>query len=188
MASRHCTQCGMEAADEDVFCGRCGASLTAVDVVAAAAIEPLTTPMGSGYAFAALIAAGAVAVGSFLPWASAGAGIIKASRSGIEGGDGWITLIIGAAAALVAARALLQSQVPHRGLTISAGIAAAAIAVLELVDIVNRQATNVYGIEIKASPDLGLLAVAAGGIGLVIIAFAGNVAVEAAQNREAPAA
>jgi hypothetical protein len=120
------------------------------------------------------VAAGTVAVGSFLPWASAGGGLLKASGSGIEGGDGWITLIIGAAAALVAVRALLQSRKPHAGLLATTGIAAAAVAAAELVSILSRPGTTIYGVNIKASPDLGLLAVAAGGIALVVIAVAAN--------------
>lgn len=174
MISRHCTQCGTEASVEDVFCGRCGAGLNAVDMGATVPVEPSAIDEGPGYAVAALLAAGAIAVGSFLPWASAGAGLFKASGSGIEGGDGWITLMIGAAAALVAIRALLQSRRPHLGLTISAGIAAVAMAILEVVNILNRPGASLYGVEIKASPDIGLLAIAAGGIGLVVIAFAGN--------------
>lgn len=162
--TRLCPSCG--AASLEAFCGRCGAAMTS---------EP-PAPVGSVYALAALLAAGAVAIGSFLPWASAGAGILKASRSGIEGGDGWLTLGIAAAAALVAIRGLMQSRLPHPGLVVTAGIALVALAAWELVDIVNRQGTSVFGIEIKASPDLGLLAVAAGGIGLVVVALAGQKA------------
>lgn len=174
MASRHCTKCGREALVGDAYCGRCGAKLTASTKGATVAIEPLAIPSEPIYAAAALVAAGTVAVGSFLPWASAGGGLLKASGSGIEGGDGWITLIIGAAAALIALRALLQSRKPHAGLLATTGIAAVALAAAELVSILSRPGTTVYGVDIKASPDLGLLAVAAGGIALVVIAVAAN--------------
>lgn len=173
-ATRYCNQCGAEASTEDIFCGRCGTRLAAVGIGATAAIEPLAIQEGPGYAIAALLAAGAIAIGSFLPWASAGAGLFKASGSGIEGGDGWITLAIGAAAAVVAIQALLRSQRPHPVLMISAGTAALAMAILEVVNILNRPGTSLYGVQIKASPDLGLLAIASGGIGLVVVAFAVN--------------
>jgi hypothetical protein len=130
--------------------------------------------MPPGYALAAVVAGALVAVGSFLPWATVGAGILTASKTGIEGGDGWLTLILGAVAALVSASALIRGRLPNPGLLVSVGVVLVAVAAWEGFDILNRQSATIYGLEIKPSPGVGLLAVAAGAIGLVVVALAAN--------------
>ena len=163
-----CPACGQPVSYSAPGCPRCGWR------PGPPPIQPAPAKKAQQLALVATGFAALIAVGSFLPWAAAGAGLLSASRTGIEGGDGWITLGIGAAAAYVAIRAWLDSRIPHPGKMVAAGLAAAAIAVVDVLDIVGRQATSVYGVEIKPTPELGVLVVIAGGVGLAVIGVAGN--------------
>lgn len=78
------------------FCGVCGAP-AATPAAAAGGPVPITHPTSW------IIAGGAAAaIGSFLPWGTATAPFIgTVSRSGMDGGDGVFTLVLGAALLLL---------------------------------------------------------------------------------------
>ncbi|MFN2526935.1 MAG: hypothetical protein ABR505_11845 [Actinomycetota bacterium] len=80
-----------------------------------------------------------IGVGSFLPWISLKTGFGSITKSGMEGGDGYITLVAGIVAGLVGVAALsskLGSGIAL--LPIIAALIAGAIGLINLVDIQGR--------------------------------------------------
>lgn len=79
-----------------------------------------------------------IAIGSFLPWATALGGLI--SKAGTDGGsDGWVTLVIGLCGlgigiAIGAGQGLIWAPI----LTLLLGIAAGAVGAADVNDISNR--------------------------------------------------
>jgi len=86
-----------------------------------------------------IVAGGAVvAIGSFMPWASALGGLV--SKSGIDGGDGWITLLLGlGVVGLGIAIGCKQGTLPLPIITAVLGLAATALAAFEVSDVHDRQ-------------------------------------------------
>lgn len=106
-----------------------------------------------------------IVVGSFLPWASAGG----MSFSGIDGGDGWITLVLGLA---LGATALIPAA--KNGMLIVAGIAL-ALVVYELIDIMGAG-----GGAIEVSIGIGIWIMLVGGIAGLVGAIQARKGEEAA--------
>lgn len=99
----------------------------------AASPAPLNTP-----AWGVVVGGALVAIGSFLPWISATiplAGSIN--RSGIEGGDGLITVILGVLVLLVGISAL-RNERPSRIPTILLTFISLGIVVFEYANITGR--------------------------------------------------
>jgi hypothetical protein len=87
-----------------------------------------------------LIAGGlALVIGAFLPWVTISAPFIGTlSKSGIDGGDGWITLALGATLAVFGFRVLKdQGTLPFAAGLVVAGIAG-AMTLFEMTDVSNR--------------------------------------------------
>lgn len=88
----------------------------------------------------ALVGAGALAVGSFLPWATITAPFVgTVSRSGMEGGDGWMSVIVAVVAGLVGLRLLSSPPAgAQRVLLALGGVAGLGLALFEFNDISRR--------------------------------------------------
>lgn len=95
-----------------------------------------------------------MALGSFLPWVKASAGAFFATASGIEG-DGVFTLLL--AALIVACFTLIKSPRTAGTATLSLGAAAGVLAGYELFDISNKAEALSTGLDVAASPGVGLL-------------------------------
>lgn len=95
-----------------------------------------------------LLASGAIiAVGSFMPWATALGGVL--SKSGIDGGDGWITVILGlAAVGLGLAAGMRKGLLPLMIIGALCSIGSAALAVYEMHDVHSRALTIGSGLVI----------------------------------------
>lgn len=94
-------------------------------------MEPTATGTRSHTQLAALIGAGAIIIGSMLPWATARSVFGSMSMSGIEG-DGVITLVLGAGLALAAwlrpgRRGWQAATLTGAGLVLAVGILDAVI-------------------------------------------------------------
>jgi len=130
----------------------------------------------AGYVVGA--AAALMVCASFLPWVKVNF-FVSIARSGIDGGDGWISVILGGLLAIVAWRLVKAAAEGARApvvLAILLSIAALGLAIFEWVDIENTAAdvgsdTGPFGDEI----DLG--AFITKGIGLYALGLAGVVGV-----------
>lgn len=123
-----------------------------------------------------LIGAGLTALGSFLPWLTATAPFVGTiSTSGLDqGGDGVITLVLGIVLALTGF-ALLQRREPTRRLawlTVAAGLGAAGVAAIDLLNVQVRAAMlktdlelsqNMFADSVTISAGMGLYAIMLGG-------------------------
>ena len=112
---------------------------------------------GDGKRDVALVAAGAIVVGSFLPWAKATTIFGEISISGFEAGDGKLTAGLGAIAAL----ALL---VGWRIVARIAGLISAAIGIYDMVDIEGVADEDVA----RISSSYGIWMVIVGGIVVLV--------------------
>jgi hypothetical protein len=116
-----------------------------------------------------IVAGGAlVAVGSILPWVTAVGGFgISVSRSGIEGGDGLLTIVLGIGIALLGLTMARGEYLSRATVTLIASIVALAVVALDYLDITKRitdaSSDGVYG-----SVGVGLWIV---GVGAVIGAY-----------------
>lgn len=109
-----------------------------------------------------------VAVGSFLPWAQISTGFGSVGLSGTQGGDGYITLVLGGAAALVA---LLNLEKPatslSRGIIVTAGILATLVGIFDMQNLNERLGEVDTSVAIP-SIGMGLFLVIGGGIATVV--------------------
>ena len=95
-----------------------------------------------------------VALGSFLPWVKAEAGVFSATKSGIEG-DGVFTLLL--AVVIVVCFTLIKSQRAAGIAVLSLGAATAVVAGYELFDIKSKADAISTGLAVSASPGFGLI-------------------------------
>ncbi len=95
-----------------------------------------------------------VALGSFLPWVKAEAGVFSATKSGIEG-DGVFTLLL--AVVIVVCFTLIKSQRAAGIAALSLGAATAVVAGYELFDIKSKADAISTGLAVSASPGFGLI-------------------------------
>jgi hypothetical protein len=88
-----------------------------------------------------LVAALLLVIGSMLPWARATAPFIgTVSRSGIDGGDGWISFFIGIVVVIQAIQIIQSRRFTrgHAGVAILLALAAGGLAIYEFSDISNK--------------------------------------------------
>lgn len=130
-------------------------------------------PARSVGALVALAGAGLVIAGSALPWvrATLGEGLV-ASVSGIEGGDGWISMALGVFLAALAIRNRLDPDAGTTGILIVTAVLALLTA-YEVIDIVGAP-------ELAGAPTVtvgyGLWLMAAG----VVVSVLGVIRMKAA--------
>jgi hypothetical protein len=106
-------------------------------------------------------------IASFMPWASGLGGLV--TKSGIDGGDGWISLVIGLAILAVGiAVGLKQGLVWAPIVGTLLGLVAGGLAVFEINDVSGRaEGVDIgYGLWIMAIAALGAIVVAACGFGV----------------------
>ncbi|MHB8513513.1 MAG: hypothetical protein ACYDCC_15255 [Actinomycetota bacterium] len=92
----------------------------------------------------ALIGGLLIALGSFLPWVEAHAGLFSISKSGIDGGgDGVFTLIIGIVTVMIGIARLTGRSLPRflQRSSVVTGLAAGGIAIANWVDLSSRVQT-----------------------------------------------
>jgi hypothetical protein len=114
-----------------------------------------------------------VAVGSFLPWATASAGFLSVSRSGIDGGDGIFTLLLGG---LIAVIGLAWPRHPFgraRWPMLLLGVLAIGLAVFEEWTIQGSMSQNTSAF-VVGNIGVGIYAIAVGGLMAVLGAGFGD--------------
>lgn len=125
-----------------------------------------------------VVGAGASAIlGSFLPWAIVGNGFLSLDRTGIGGGDGWLTVFLGVVLVIRGLAALrgpmegpwaglLGANMRYGWLTVLVGgLLLAGVALYEFVDISRRSVAAVLdGSGVAIDVGLGLLLILAAGI------------------------
>jgi hypothetical protein len=84
-----------------------------------------------------------LALGSILPWATATTGFgATFSRSGIEGGDGLITIVLGIGIALFASTMLRGDNLERWGITFVGAVVALVLLVIDYVSISDNIKAN----------------------------------------------
>jgi hypothetical protein len=140
-----------------------------------ASAAPATAPAGPApdakpQALVLLAGAAAVIIGAFLPWASIQLLGESVDKPGTDG-DGVITLVFAAAAAVLGAIALGASR--RRWQPITAVVLAAlviAVAVLDMADIKSRF-SDASGFDVEVDIGIGLWLTLAGGIAALVGGF-----------------
>ena len=171
----YCPRCGKEALGAQ-FCSSCGTDLglSAAPVAPTAAVAPRAVPWGG----ILIVAGGALAVlGSFLPWLSVTAPLLgNVTRSGLDGGgDGIITLVIGAVLALLGVALILRSGSARRAVigTVLTSLVLGVVAVMDIGDVQTRGilmetslATegNMFADAVAFSVGMGLYVILIGGV------------------------
>lgn len=111
-----------------------------------------------------LVGGALAAVGSFLPWVTASAGALSASRNGIDGGgDGYISLILGGVLVLVGILAVVSK--PSRTWGVVALIPAVLLLLLGVTDLqsVGERISSLDS-SISGGVGIGLIAVVFGAV------------------------
>jgi hypothetical protein len=181
-----CGACGTAVQPTSWFCGSCGAPGPAASpeewaawnngrVTQASATPAATAPVAASVApknAGAFAIAGGITMiaGSFLPWATATAFIGTLEVTGIDGGDGWITVIFGLLAIVVGART--RSGIDS-GAKVTFGIVGAltlALFLFEFSEVSSRvaRAESVSEYSIDASVGVGLWLVGLAGVLMLI--------------------
>ena len=187
MAQEFCPRCGMARTGSFRFCRSCQFDFEANPPVVQAAITPppsaapaptsppgpaawatpATGAAGLNLAAVAVIIGGAIyAVAAFLPWVSMSAPLIgTVTRSGMEGGDGYIVVAIGAVLVLAGVQGF-RGTVSARMRVLTMLVAAAALGLTALE--YNNIRGVIDGIDADyrdlATVGLGVSAMAVGGV------------------------
>jgi len=182
MEAIYCSRCGASVTPGSTFCSRCGAAI-------AASAPPVTVSQGGLNMTAAVILVGGalVAIGSFLPWATA-TGLVSVSKSGLDGGDGIFTLPLGVVIALLGLSRLQRSGLPgNRLVMVILGIIAVGLAWFEGATIQGRldAAASAYAVY---SLGMGIYVMGVGGVLVVLVSIFGERGPQSIQATRAPAA
>jgi hypothetical protein len=116
------------------------------------------------------------AVGSFLPWATASSAFGSASKSGMEGGDGMITVFLGVVIALLGLTRLQRPGLPGNRLTmVLLGAIAIGVAVFEGSNIQSRleASSSAY---VVTSVGMGIYVMGVGGVLALLASLFGATA------------
>jgi hypothetical protein len=106
-----------------------------------------------------------VAVGAFLPWVKASAGAFSATQSGTEG-DGVITLLLAVVVAI--SFSLIKSRGAAGITTMCLGAAIGVIAAYDLFDISSKAEGISTGLDVSASPQIGLILTGLAALAIVV--------------------
>jgi len=113
----------------------------------------------------------AIAMGSFLPWGSVNAGLVRVEQSGMQGGDGWLFLILAGVLAL-GGWATLRGSTGRTWVTILvASVIVVGAALYEALHIATASILNEgqYGVSIQTG--VGILLILAAGIVASLASF-----------------
>lgn len=169
MALVACPECQHEVSDTAATCPSCGHQLRAA--------EPSQPPRfeHAGVTWAAIISAGAVIIGSFLPWVSMTAAFVGQINMAGTSGDGVITLIVGAVVAAVAGTALARKSLSSvTGLIVLLGFGLVGYIAISDMTNLNSSISEMEDDLGVASIGTGLMLVTAGAVlgaiaGIVIL-------------------
>jgi hypothetical protein len=114
-----------------------------------------------------------IGVGSFLPWITVSS-IVSSSRSGLDGGDGVLTLAIGIVLVLVAFANFSGGGLgpASRALSLLGGLGAIGIAIYDGIDV-SSQIAGISSVDVSGSVGMGLFVVGIGGGVAVLVALFG---------------
>jgi hypothetical protein len=168
MEAIYCSRCGASVTPGSTFCSTCGAAI-------APSAPPVTVSKGGFNMTAAVILVGGalVAIGSFLPWATA-TGLVSVSKSGLDGGDGIFTLPFGVVIALLGLSRLQRSGLPgNRLVMVILGVIAVGLAWFEGNHIQSQldAAASVY---VVYSLGMGIYVMGVGGVLVVLASIFGE--------------
>lgn len=79
-----------------------------------------------------------VAAGAFLPWITVATGFVSVSRSGMDGGDGWIALAVGALMAVVGLGGLRSLDSVPNIAAVALGLGALGLGAFEYLSVQDR--------------------------------------------------
>lgn len=137
---RFCTQCAA-ILDGAAYCTTCGTPVGASPPPAPSVVANAQPDRsGRNLAVVLLLAGAGMALGSFLPWVKVTAPFIGTlTKSGIEGGDGWFTLVAGGVVAFAGFTLLNRDDVGTlKRLVILAAVVAGILCIYEYSDISSR--------------------------------------------------
>ncbi|WP_204301112.1 zinc-ribbon domain-containing protein [Actinoplanes campanulatus] len=175
-----CSACGTALPAAAGFCPQCGNPVAAVPGTTATMARPtVERPV----AIWVVLAAGVVAIlGSFLPWVVLSAPFIGTiSKSGVDGSDGWVSVVLGALITGYAAVRLRPMHLPG-AVTVVAGLVAALLFVFGIIKFIDlrlkadeaksmmRGRDDPFGIgaalsdRVQITPGVGLWLVTAAGL------------------------
>lgn len=128
------------------FCTNCGTPAGQAPTLASspsspvAVGDPATESRARTLAMLCILAGAGMAVGSFLPWIKVTAPFVgTVTKSGIEGGDGWFSVIAGGVVAFCGLTVLNRQQSgAAKGVVILAALVAGILCVYEYSDISSR--------------------------------------------------
>ena len=181
-AQAFCTSCGAPRGP-GAFCPSCGRALDGSGSV------PATPGIGAVSLAAVAVIAGGIlyGVGAFLPWVSVTAGFVgTVTRSGMEGGDGWVALAIAAAVVMAGAASLRDVPRTRRMLMIVVGIGAAGFTLFEYNDVRQRIASMDSTFRDLATPGLGLYLMGVAAAIVVIATLRLSPSAESAAGKAGP--
>ena len=122
----------------------------------------------------ALIAAGTVFIGTFLPWATVDSLVITVSQNGIDAEDGIISLIAALVAVAAVAGALYGRPRFGGVIVVLCGVVSAAVGIVDWGTVLDNPPARV---------GIGLVLVAIGGVALTLL---GGIIVAAGRTPSAP--
>jgi hypothetical protein len=118
-----------------------------------------------------LVAGLAGAAGSFLPWGTVSNGFVRLEQSGMNGGDGWLTLVLGAAIA-IGGFTTLHGARGRTWITVLIGsVLLAGLAIFEIGDVTTKSVMSVINDGAIIQVGIGLYVILAAGVVAAIASF-----------------
>jgi hypothetical protein len=128
-------------------------------------------PWSTSVKIVVFVGAGALVLGSLLPWVKATAGVFTVTKNGIEG-DGVLTLILAGLAALLFG--VIKRRNVAAIVTLIIGVLAGAIAIYDIADISQKaHDLSTTSINVSASVGVGLILAALASAAIVVGAIMG---------------
>jgi Protein of unknown function (DUF2510) len=128
-------------------------------------------PWSTAVKIVVFVGAGALVLGSLLPWVKASAGAFTVTKNGIEG-DGVLTLILAGLAALLFG--VIKPRNVAAMVTLILGVLAGAIAAYDIADISQKaHDLSTTSVDVSATVGVGLILAALACVAIVVGAIMG---------------